>query len=148
MFERYPDDSSTARLFAEVEHEVGGHIRPAGAQAAIVLVRRRRRRNRAAVGLLALVLLAGLTLGDTLTRKDSGTTPGGSTDPAVVWDEFVACARAHGQPDFPHPRLDPNGSVNFPDGFDVHSAFAAVDKDCGPILDRLPPKARLSQPGR
>ncbi|HZM84435.1 MAG TPA: hypothetical protein VFC19_52615 [Candidatus Limnocylindrales bacterium] len=84
----------------------------------------------------------------------SGQTPGTETgqagtgaDPAVVWTEFVACARVNGRQDWPDPQVKPDGTATFGD-FPAKAALEAVREKCGAILDKLPPAARPGGGGR
>jgi len=83
----------------------------------------------------------------------AGCAAGGSPDAAgtasnagavAVWREFVACARANGQANWPDPVVDANtGKATFPAvaGFEEKLGFEAVKEKCASILDRLPPQA-------
>jgi hypothetical protein len=65
---------------------------------------------------------------------------GGTSAAAGVWREFVGCARAQGQTQFPDPVVGDDGAATFPQvaGFDPKSGMEAVRASCGRILDRLP----------
>lgn len=133
-----------ARSLMEVRDEVTGHVRPPGAAAAEATVRRRKRNRAVATGVLALALLAApaALVARTGPHPDGGgPTPAASADPAVVWRDFVACARSHGQPGWPDPVVNKDGSATF-QSFEFKQGFEAVKHDCGGILDRLPPRAR------
>jgi hypothetical protein len=69
---------------------------------------------------------------------------GGNTDSAaVVWRQFVTCARLNGQQNMPDPVVNADGTAQFPaaQGFNEKNAYQAVRQPCGQILDRLPPQA-------
>ena len=88
--------------------------------------------------LVLCALLAGCTSGPPAAAPDPA-----STRPTDVWREFVACARAHGQPNMPDAVVDDSGRASFPEvqGFEPKSAVQAVQADCGTILEKLPPSA-------
>jgi hypothetical protein len=67
-----------------------------------------------------------------------------AADPAAVWNEFVACARVHGQQSWPDPDVQADGTATF-GSFNAKSAMDAVRLPCGAILDKLPPAARPGQ---
>jgi len=93
--------------------------------------------------LLALVFfaVAGCTSGG--SPDAAGTAPS-ATGSVAVWREFVACARANGQANWPDPVVDANtGKATFPAvaGFEEKLGYEAVKDKCAAILDRLPPQA-------
>ena len=69
----------------------------------------------------------------------AGAQPTASSpaDVLAVWRDFAACARTHGVPNLPDPRMDGDGKVVFP-GFEDRSAPDSVRQGCQQILDRLP----------
>jgi len=100
---------------------------------------------------LVLALLA-------CTASAAGCTSGGppeaspsSAGAVAVWREFVACARANGQTNWPDPTVDANtGKATFPAvaGFEEKLGYEAVREKCASILDKLPPQANpLSRQG-
>ncbi|HZM78298.1 MAG TPA: hypothetical protein VFC19_21450 [Candidatus Limnocylindrales bacterium] len=95
--------------------------------------------------ILAVTVLAagGCTGGSPAGDQRAEPAATASADPARVWRELVACARAHGQANMPDPVVEPGGGATFPQapGFNAKSAIEAVRADCGAILDRLPPGA-------
>jgi len=62
-----------------------------------------------------------------------------SADPVQVAHQFVQCARAHDQPDFPEPTWDAQGRPHLPPGVEPSSQ---VRQACGSILNALPPQDR------
>ncbi|HZM79586.1 MAG TPA: hypothetical protein VFC19_27965 [Candidatus Limnocylindrales bacterium] len=100
---------------------------------------------RASVLALVLFAVAGCTSGGS---PDTAATPSGSVG---VWRQFVTCARANGQANWPDPVVDANtGKATFPAvaGFEEKTAFEAVRDKCASILDSLPPQANpLSRQG-
>jgi hypothetical protein len=142
-------DDPLARALAEVRDEVAGYVRLPGSAAAVAALRRRRRYQMLAVGVLVVVLALGLSTLVTLGRG-AGPAPGGAAgaDPttAAVWHDFVACARAHGVPDWPDPRFGPDGKPGFPSTFDYEGHFDLVKGPCAYLLQQLPPEVR--QPGQ
>jgi hypothetical protein len=150
-----------ARLLADVAGEAAGQVKAPGVDAALDTVRRRRRVRVAAAAVLALALLGGpaawyagqgshdLPVTESPASRASDpaavwTEPPASraSDPAAVWTEFVMCARANGHPDWPDPIVNEHGAATFAGEFDVKQALPTVSGPCGPILDRLPPRAR------
>jgi hypothetical protein len=65
------------------------------------------------------------------------------SDSLAVWREFAACARTHGVPGLPDPRLDAEGNVHFP-GVSGTTMPGSVRAACAPLLDRLPAQDRPS----
>jgi hypothetical protein len=64
----------------------------------------------------------------------------------VVWLRYATCARAHGVPDFPDPRLDSQGRASFPSDAPVKQESAQVNTACGAILKGLPASATRNGP--
>ncbi len=103
--------------------------------------------------LCSVAVVAVFTAGCTSGSPDTATQPAGAggagaasanaDSAAVVWREFVACARQNGQQNMPDPVVDANGTAQFPaaQGFNEKNAYQAVRQACGQILDRLPPQA-------
>jgi hypothetical protein len=91
---------------------------------------------------LAVATAAGCTSG---SSGGPTTATSQSVAPAAnaVWQEFVTCAREHGQQTMPDPIVDGDGRATFPqaDNFNEKDAYRAVRDTCGSILDRLPPQA-------
>src|SRR5262245_25159907 len=88
--------------------------------------------------------------GCTPSDSSSGTGPSGAgrasagaADAAGVWARFVACARAHGQANWPDPVVDEQGRATFPavNGFNAKAQFEPVRAACAEILAGLPPQA-------
>jgi hypothetical protein len=92
--------------------------------------------------LLCAVALAGCT-GNGVGAPTASPTTGLRDRALPIWDEFVACARTHGQPNWPDPAIDDSGRATFADvaGFDVKTAYSTVRDACAPILEKLPPEA-------
>jgi hypothetical protein len=64
----------------------------------------------------------------------------------AVWLDFARCARAHGVPDFPDPRVNSDGRASFPgSSTTIKSETAQVQGLCGSILGRLPASAKQTQ---
>jgi hypothetical protein len=87
------------------------------------------------IAVAALGALAACTGGGPAA---SSTAP---TDSAHIWADFVACARAHGHPEWPDATVDPaTGEATF-SGFNAKALFDAVREPCARVLDGLPPQA-------
>jgi hypothetical protein len=82
------------------------------------------------------LLLAGLSACGGGTPKASSSSP----DAAAVWHDFMRCARTHGMPQLPDPKVDSSGSATFPNG--MGDVPASVEQACKSILNQLPPAAR------
>lgn len=91
---------------------------------------------------IALALISGCGSAQS-PGTGTGQAAAGGSDPAVVWNEFVACARVNGQQNWPDPQVKPDGKATFGD-FPVKPALESVREKCGAILQKLPPAA---QPG-
>jgi hypothetical protein len=134
-----------ARSLTDVRAEVVGYVNPPGAAAAARTVRRRKRNRVVAVAVLAMALLvapaAVLRTYDGPGREGGATTTP-SSDPEAVWRDFVTCARSHGQPDWPDPVVNKDGSATFPPPFNSKDRYEAVRGACAAILDRLPSEVR------
>jgi hypothetical protein len=107
--------------------------------------RRARRVHLVAMASLAVLLLISsvvgfLRLNDGLPPGQRPGTPSPSVDAAGVWAQFVACARAHGQPSFPDVGVNPDGTPSSP-VYDLPE-FDAVRASCGGLLQQLPPEVR------
>src|SRR5262245_65886372 len=95
-------------------------------------------------GRVPLLLLCAAAMATATACTSGGPAAGGAgptaAGPAAVWADFVACARANGQPNWPDAVVEDDGTVDFPPvrGFDVKTAFDAVKPACGAVLDRLP----------
>jgi hypothetical protein len=79
----------------------------------------------------------------------AGATSGNADSAAVVWREFVSCARQNGEQNMPDPVVNADGTAQFPaaQGFNEKDAYQAVRQPCGQLLDRLPAQANpLSAP--
>jgi len=97
-------------------------------------------------GAAALVLLTCVVTGCSgAVAPSASAAAGGSSsgDAMAVWQQFTACARAHGVPGLPDPQVNAAGKVSFP-GYDGRSMPDAVRTACQPILDALPVGARPS----
>src|SRR5689334_18128656 len=130
-------DDPLARALTEVRDEVAGYVRSPGSGAAVATLRRRRRYQMIGLGVLVVLLTLGLSTVVTLGRgaaPGSGGGASGSPAPSAVWHEFVACARAHGVPDWPDPRVNPDGTASFPSTFDYKGRFEAVQGPCADLL--------------
>lgn len=99
------------------------------------------------VAAVAVVLIGG---GCTSSGSSSATLPSGAgqgsvstADAAQVWAQFVACARAHGQANWPDPVVDDQGRATFPpvNGFNAKAQFEPVRAACAETLTGLPPQA-------
>jgi hypothetical protein len=73
----------------------------------------------------------------------SGASPTSQADVLAVWRDFAACARTHGVPNLPDPRINADGKVEFA-GFDERAEPDSVRQGCQQILDRLPADSRAS----
>jgi len=73
----------------------------------------------------------------------AGQTSASTADAAGRWVQFVACARAHGQANWPDPVVDDRGRATFPavSGFNAKAQFDLVRSACAGILTGLPPRA-------
>ncbi|WP_308467791.1 hypothetical protein [Rathayibacter soli] len=85
---------------------------------------------------------AGCTVG---SAQPSASVAQGTTStansPLAVWQKFAACARAHGQPNFPDPQIGSDGQVDFGSDPTVKAQISAVHDACSAILDKLPASA-------
>jgi hypothetical protein len=97
-------------------------------------------RGAAGVGLGMVLLLAGLAGCTASSGSAAATTTTGQQDAAAVWHQLVQCARTHGMPNLPDPRIDSNGQAHFPDG--LPDPPRSVQQACQSIYDRLPASAR------
>ena len=88
---------------------------------------------------LPTVLIA-LSFG-TLAACGQASSAQGET-PAQIWQELVACARAHGDPSMPDPTIDSQGQAHFPPGTPMPSQ--ATQQACQSVYNRLPASVRNS----
>lgn len=90
---------------------------------------------------MVLFAVAGCTSGGS---PEAAGKPSSATGSVAVWREFVACARANGQANWPDPVVDADtGKATFPAvaGFEEKLGYEAVRGKCAAILDKLPPQA-------
>lgn len=66
----------------------------------------------------------------------AGQTSGSTADAAGVWLQFVACARAHGQANWPDPVVDDQGRATFP------AVSQQGDNVARPVCDPIRARAR------
>ena len=64
-------------------------------------------------------------------------------DPAAAWHTVVLCARAHGMPNLPEPRIDASGKAIFPNGLNVPEQTRLA---CQTLFNRLVPSAQNQAP--
>jgi hypothetical protein len=98
----------------------------------------------------ALVVATVAAVGSLMTGcSGSGAAAGprstatSSADVLAVWRDFAACARTHGVPNLPDPRMNADGKVDFP-GYEDRQPPDSVRQGCQQILDRLPADTRSS----
>jgi hypothetical protein len=97
-----------------------------------------RGRRRLLGGLAAGAVLAALVAG----CGGSSVPGGGSGRPLTLqqeWDRVVLCARAHGMPGLPDPRIGADGKPIFPSG--SLNIPPETQHACQALLDRLIPNA-------
>ena len=94
-------------------------------------------RGAAGVALGVVLLLAGLA-GCAAPSGPAAAT--GQRDAAAVWRQLVRCARSHGMPNLPDPRIDGDGQAHFPSG--TPDPPQTVRRACQSVYDRLPASAR------
>jgi hypothetical protein len=75
----------------------------------------------------------------------NGTAAAAPADPAAAWHQVVLCARAHGMPGLPEPRIDPSGKAIFPSGLNIPEQ---TRRACQSLYDRLVPNAQNQAPTR
>jgi hypothetical protein len=64
---------------------------------------------------------------------------------AAAWHQVVLCARAHGMPGLPDPRISASGKAIFPNGLTVPERTRQA---CQATFDRLLPNAQNTEPTR
>jgi hypothetical protein len=101
---------------------------------------------------VVLVVLGTLALagcGGTAAPPKAATSSSAG-EAAAVWQEFARCARTHGLPNLPDPRLDQEGEADFgAANGSLKQALAkgsALNQACGAILARLPASAKAQRP--
>ena len=99
----------------------------------------RRRTIVVAAGAAALAI-AGAGCGSSHPTDAAPAAPAG---PAAAWHQVVLCARAHGMPSLPDPRIDASGKAIFPSGLNVP---AETRRACQSMFDRLVPNAQNHTP--
>src|SRR6266498_6148241 len=62
--------------------------------------------SRAVVGLLLVLLLAGLSGCSALGRSQAAATTTTQPDRVAIWREVIQCMRTHGMPNLPDPQFD------------------------------------------
>jgi len=100
--------------------------------------------SRAVVGLLLVLLLAGLSGCSALGRSQAAATTTTQPDRVAIWREVIQCMRTHGMPNLPDPQFDRDGEPHFPGG-DPGDPPESARQACEPIYNRLPPSARGEQ---
>lgn len=92
---------------------------------------------------MKLKSLSALTLGAisiAVLAACGPSTQGQRASATQAWHDLVACARAHGDPTLPDPRIDSNGQAQFPSGTVMPSA--ETRQACQTYFDRLPATVR------
>lgn len=95
---------------------------------------------------LLLVALAGCGAAGPGSSAGTAAAQSAQQRAQAVWLQFASCARAHGVPDFPDPRVDSQGRASFPNEAQVKQESGQVSSACGAILSRLPASARQNAP--
>src|SRR5947209_6835810 len=104
-----------------------------------------RRRNAALVGALGAVVLLACLSACGSSRSGNGTeTASRAATLAARWHQVVLCARAHGMPNFPDPRLDAEGHAHFPPG--LTGISPETRRACQSLYDRLVPPTAATPP--
>jgi hypothetical protein len=92
--------------------------------------------RRAIVGLILMLLFAGLAGCSAGGGAGAATATTGQQDAAAVLREFVQCARVNGMPNLPDLKLGSDGQVVVPEG--TPDPPVSVERACKSIFDRLP----------
>jgi len=88
---------------------------------------------------LSAITIAALSVG-ALAACGGQAVQSQSETPTQLWQDLVACARAHGDPGLPDPVIDSLGRAKFPPGTQPPSA--ATQSACQSFYNRLPASAR------
>ena len=98
----------------------------------------------AVVGVLLLVLLAGLGGCTAPGSSQAATATTAQPDRVAVWRELIRCVRANGMPNLPDPQFDQSGEPQFPGGNPAEPPERAR-RACEHIHNRLPPSPRREE---
>jgi hypothetical protein len=88
-----------------------------------------------------VLLLAGLA-GCSPSRGSAAATTTTQQDVAALWHELVRCAREHGMPNLPEPRIDSEGQPHWPGGVEPPGPPPSVEQACRSIVERFPASVR------